>query len=184
MREKTSGGPVDTAQEIVLRTNDEKEFVIPRRAVRHSKVLKEILDDVDDQEETVVPLANVDSLTLEFLAPYLEYYQDKEPDPLEKPLRAPLPDLIPAWEKDYVYKCLFKDGDEKQHEPLFKTLMAANFMGIDPLRDLCCAAIANMLRGKSPEQIMEVFGITEPFTPEEERAVEEEYPWLKEVAEN
>lgn len=46
--------------------------------------------------------------------------------------------------------------NEKDHGLLFATLLAANFLGIEPLRDICCAAIANMLRAKTPDQIMEV----------------------------
>eukprot|EP01012_Entosiphon_sulcatum_P025767 TRINITY_DN31133_c0_g1_i1.p1 TRINITY_DN31133_c0_g1~~TRINITY_DN31133_c0_g1_i1.p1 ORF type:complete len:187 (+),score=48.42 TRINITY_DN31133_c0_g1_i1:37-597(+) len=168
------------AEDVVLTTSDNVKFAISKKSINLSKVLKEIIDDVASGEEANVPLANVDAATLECVAPFLTHYTDAAPEPIEKPLKAPLPELLPEWDKGYVYGQLIKNGDEKQHEMLFKTLMAGNFLGIEPLRDLCCAAIANILRGKTPEQIMEVFGVTEPFTPEEEKAVEEQYPWLKE----
>jgi len=177
---------VNFGEEIVLQSNDSHEYVLPRASITLSKLLNDLLADVadDDSAQTTVPLANVDAATFEYVADYLAYYTEpNKPATLEKPLKAALPELLNDWDKDYVYKKLFKDNNEKEHEALFKTLMAANFLGIEPLRDLCCAAIANMLRGKTPEQIMEVFGVTEPFTPEEERAVEAQYPWLKESGE-
>ena len=92
----------------------------------------------------------------ESVADYLVHYVDpNKPAVLEKPLKAALPELLNDWDKEFVYKKLYKNGNEKEHGLLFATLMAANFLGIEPLRDLCCAAIANMLRGKTPEQIME-----------------------------
>ena len=84
------------------------------------------------------------------------YAEPLKPVVIDKPLKAPLKELLPDWDKDYVYTKLFQNDNEKEHELLFKTLMAANFLGIDPLRDMCCAAIANMLRGKTTEQIMDV----------------------------
>jgi S-phase kinase-associated protein 1 len=173
---------VNFAEELVLQTNDKREYVMPRNAILLSKLLSDLLQDVsDDDQRTVVPLANVDATTFESVAEYLTYYIDPiKPTVIEKPLKAPLKDILTPWDKEYVYNKLFKGDNEKEHELLFKTLMAANFLGIESLRDLCCAAIANMLRGKTPEQIMEVFNVKEPFTVEEERAIEQQYPWLVE----
>jgi S-phase kinase-associated protein 1 len=175
---------VNFAEEIILQTNDKKEYVIPRSAIALSKLLNDLLQDVsDDEQQTLVPLANVDAPTFESVADYLTHYiEPLKPVAIEKPLKGPLKDLLPSWDKEYVYNKLFKGDNEKDHELLFKTLMAANFLGVEPLRDLCCAAIANMLRNKTPEQIMEVFNVKEPFTPEEERAIEQQYPWLTETS--
>eukprot|EP01006_Ploeotia_vitrea_P061143 TRINITY_DN77336_c0_g1_i1.p1 TRINITY_DN77336_c0_g1~~TRINITY_DN77336_c0_g1_i1.p1 ORF type:complete len:186 (-),score=29.48 TRINITY_DN77336_c0_g1_i1:87-644(-) len=185
MRELVSGGDrnINVSSEVILKTSEDKEFVLSRDALKLSKILSDILDDSPTEEETVIPVNNVDAATLQCVAPYLEHYATSTPPTIDKPLRAPLQELLNDWDKDYVYKTLFRDGDEKQHEPLFKTLLAGNFLGVEPLRDLCCATIANMLRGKTPEQIKEVFGVTEDFTPEEIKQVEKEYPFLKEQGE-
>ena len=41
---------------------------------------------------------------------------------------------------------------------------------------LCC-----IVKGKSADEIPSIFGISTPFTPEEEALVDREYPWLKEA---
>jgi len=50
-------------------------------------------------------------------------------------------------------------------------------MDIKPLLDLCCAKVASMIKGKTPEQIRLQLGIVNDFTPEEEAAVREENKW-------
>eukprot|EP00996_Jenningsia_fusiforme_P002548 NODE_3374_length_989_cov_45.597872_g3101_i0.p1 GENE.NODE_3374_length_989_cov_45.597872_g3101_i0~~NODE_3374_length_989_cov_45.597872_g3101_i0.p1 ORF type:complete len:190 (-),score=50.16 NODE_3374_length_989_cov_45.597872_g3101_i0:185-754(-) len=173
---------INPAEEIVVVTQDECQYALPRVAINQSKLLTDLLEEQAGDERAEVPLANVDAVAFELVAEYLTHYAGSvKPATLDKPLKAPLPSLLSEWDHDYVYKKLFKNENEKEHEMLFKALLAANFLAIDSLRDLCCAAIANMLRGKTPEQIMEVFGVTEPFTAEEERLVEEAYPWLREA---
>ncbi|KAJ9436873.1 SCF ubiquitin ligase complex protein SKP1a, partial [Diplonema papillatum] len=91
-----------------------------------------------------------------------------------------LKNLIPPVDWTYITTVLLEDGDEKKHDKVFSTLKAANFMNIEPLRDLCCATIANMLRGKNETEILSLFGILEPFTPDEEEKLFQEYEWLRE----
>lgn len=40
-------------------------------------------------------------------------------------------------------------------------------MNIKPLLDLTCLTVANMIKGKSPEEIRQHFNIVNDFTPEE-----------------
>ena len=68
----------------------------------------------------------------------------------------------------------FVDIDQ---EKLFELILAANFMDIKPLLDLTCAAVASLIKGKTPEEIRKTFNIVNDFTPEEEAAVREENKW-------
>lgn len=44
-------------------------------------------------------------------------------------------------------------------------------------------AVAEMIKGKSPDEIKAIFGIEGEFTEEEKKAVFEEHEWLREDAE-
>jgi len=43
---------------------------------------------------------------------------------------------------------------------LFDIITAANFLDIKGLLDLCCKVIANIIKGKSPEEIKVTFAKT------------------------
>jgi hypothetical protein len=48
---------------------------------------------------------------------------------------------------------------------------AANYLNIKSLLDLTCKTVADMIKGKTPEEIRAHFNIQNDFTPEEEEEV-------------
>eukprot|EP00756_Hemistasia_phaeocysticola_P042948 Hpha_TRINITY_DN16998_c2_g5::TRINITY_DN16998_c2_g5_i1::g.56266::m.56266/K03094/SKP1, CBF3D; S-phase kinase-associated protein 1 len=180
LKEVQDVSSVDWAANIVLDTKDNKKFEVDRDAIKMSRLVHDLLSDAEEGGECTMPLPEVDSDTLNCIWDYMEHYKGQEPEKLEKPLKDELKNLVPDWDWRYVNNTLLENGDERKHEKLFLTLKGANFMNIEPLRDLCCAAIANMLRGKNETEILELFGITEPFTAEEEEKLYQEYEWLRE----
>lgn len=56
---------------------------------------------------------------------------------------------------------------------------AANYMDIKALLDVGCKTVANMIKGKSPEEIRKTFNITNDFTPEEEEQIRRENEWAE-----
>ena len=79
--------------------------------------------------------------------------------------------VVPEWDAAFV---------DLEQEALFELILAANFMDIKPLLDLTCAKVASMIKGKTPEQIRQVFNIVNDFSPEEEAQVREENKWCEE----
>jgi len=54
---------------------------------------------------------------------------------------------------------------------------AANYLDIKGLLDLTCQTVADMIKGKTPEEIRKTFNIKNDFTPEEEEEVRRENQW-------
>ena len=52
------------------------------------------------------------------------------------------------------------------------------------LLDLTCKAVADQIKGKSPEEIRVRFNIKNDFTPEEEQEVKRENMWCEERCDN
>eukprot|EP00992_Anisonema_acinus_P000507 TRINITY_DN10181_c0_g1_i1.p1 TRINITY_DN10181_c0_g1~~TRINITY_DN10181_c0_g1_i1.p1 ORF type:complete len:186 (+),score=46.12 TRINITY_DN10181_c0_g1_i1:80-637(+) len=176
-------GTVDWKTSIVLQSNDTKpiEYVVAREAAKMSGLIKDMLEDQDQGEETVIPIPNVSGRTLKYVLQYIEHHWNQKAEPIEKPLKGKIEDVISEWDKKFLFTDLVKDGDEKQHELLIDCIMAANFLNIKDMLDLTCACVASMIKGKSPEQIRALFNIENDFTPEEEEKIREENRWCEEA---
>lgn len=61
-----------------------------------------------------------------------------------------------------------------------KLPQAANYLDIKALLDIGCKTVANMIKGKSPEDIRKTFNIQNDFTPEEEAQIRAENEWAEE----
>jgi len=174
---------VDFKTHVVLQSNDAKplEFSILREGAAMSGLIKDMLEDQEGDDQTVIPLPNVNGRTLKYVVQYLMHHYNNKAEPIEKPLKGKVDDVISEWDKAYLYTDLVKGGDEKQHELLIEVIMAANFLNIKDLLDLTCACVASMIKGKTPEQIRSLFNIENDFTPEEEEKIREENRWCEEA---
>ena len=56
---------------------------------------------------------------------------------------------------------------------------AANYLDIKALLDVGCKTVANMIKGKSPDEIRKTFNIQNDFTPEEEEQIRRENEWAE-----
>ncbi|KAI6671532.1 hypothetical protein NL676_006417 [Syzygium grande] len=109
------------------------------------------------------PLPNV---TSRILAKVIEYCK-KHVESAKSEDRTTEEDLK-AWDAEFV---------KVDQATLFDLILAANYLNIKGLLDLTCQTVADMIKGKTPEEIRKTFNIKNDFTPEEEEDVRRENQW-------
>lgn len=81
---------------------------------------------------------------------------------------------LAGWNKEFVQEPI---------GTLLQLVMAANMLDLPFMLDVTSKAIAEMIRGKSPDEIKKIFGVEGEFTQEEKEQVLEDNPWLEDPGE-
>uniref|UniRef100_A0A1A9WCG4 Skp1-related protein n=1 Tax=Glossina brevipalpis TaxID=37001 RepID=A0A1A9WCG4_9MUSC len=158
---------------IKLRSSDEEIFDTDVQIAKCSTTIKTMLEDcgMENVDNAIVPLSNVNSATLRKVLHWANYHKD-DPQPTEdhenKEKRT---DDISSWDADFL---------KVDQGTLFELILAANYLDIKGLLDVTCKTVANMIKGKTPEEIRKTFNIKNDFTPAEEEQVRKENEWSEE----
>jgi len=117
--------------------------------------------DVDTDNDAPVPLPNVNAKILSKVIEYCKF-QVKATKENESEAK------IKEFNNDFV---------KVDQATLFEIILAANYLNMKGLLDLTCMTVANMMKGKTPEEIRKTFNIKNDFTAEEEEEVRKENQW-------
>jgi len=157
---------------ITLVSNDGVAIPVAREVAMRSMLITNMMDDLGDTVETTeVPIPNVNESVLKKVIEWCEHHKN---DPTTSPdddsdSRKKTTD-IEEWDQKFM---------QVDQEMLFEIILASNYLDIKPLLDVGCKTVANMIKGKSPEEIRKTFNITNDFTPEEEDQIRRENEWAE-----
>lgn len=148
---------------VTLVSEDGESFCIDAALVAPAAVLQGTVEDNGGDD---IPVEG-DSVIVAMLIDFLNMYAKEACKPIEKPLQSTkLEELVQAQYARLV---------DIELEHLFKLILLANFVECRPLLELSCGKVACMVKGKSIEEVRNLFHIKNDFTPEEEKQVQEEY---------
>ena len=156
---------------IKLVTKEGKEIEITKKDAELSELLKSAIND--NPKESSFPLNELDEKSGEKIKEYLSHFNGVAPPEIEKPITSnEMKNLTDEWSTNFI--------DKMSMEELVNLTVAANYMGINSLLDLCCAKVASLCKDKSEEEIFKTFNINETFTDEEKNKIKEENKWIEE----
>ncbi|XP_022895983.1 SKP1-like protein 1A isoform X1 [Olea europaea var. sylvestris] len=150
-----------TQKMIVLKSSDGETFEVEETVALESQTIKHMIED--GCADTSIPLPNV---TSKILAKVIEYCK-RHVEAAATADRVADEDLK-AFDADFV---------KVDKSTIFDLILAANYLNIKSLLDLTCQTVADMIKGKTPEEIRKTFDIKNDFTPEEEEEVRRENAW-------
>ncbi len=159
-----------TPLQITLVSSDGEEIEVEKSVALLSKTVTNMIEDQEDSDR--LPLANVRGDILKLTMDWCKKHADavkKAGVTEEAKLPAEEKTELEKWDKEFA-----AIGDQTR---LFELILAANYLDIKNLLDLMCLTVANMIKGKGPEEIRATFNIENDFTPEEEAEVRRENQW-------
>lgn len=155
---------------VKLLTADDQELEVSRASANMSVTLKSMIEDLGEDSITqgiIVP--NVTEKVAKLAFAFCDLYRaNPVPQPSTDEKRT---DTLAPWAVQFL---------EVDQSTLFELILAANYLDIKPLLDATCMTVANMIKGKTPEEIRQKFSIKNDFTPEEEVQVRKENEWCEE----
>ena len=153
----------DDDEAVKLQSGDNEVFSVSKEVACQAVTIKEMLEDTES--DTAIPLPNVESPILSKVIEYCTWHVKADSDGTSEDARN-------DWNQKFV------DVDQGT---LFHLILAANYLNIKSLLDLTCKTVADMIKGKTPEEIRAHFNIQNDFTPEEEEEVRRENAWCEDI---
>ncbi|XP_073311059.1 SKP1-like protein 1A [Primulina huaijiensis] len=161
----------DASQKIiVLKSFDGETFEVEELVALESQTIKHMIED--NCADTTIPLPNVTSRILakviEYCKKHVEAASKSDADGGMCSSDKVVDDELKSFDTEFV---------KVDQGTLFDLILAANYLNIKSLLDLTCQTVADMIKGKTPEEIRKTFNIKNDFTPEEEEEVRRENAW-------
>nr|GMD93051.1 SKP1-like protein 1A [Ipomoea batatas] len=142
-----------------LRANDGEEFEVAESVAMLSQTVKFVVEDAGGLgEDIVIPLLKVDGKTLAKILEYCKVHAEDGKSNAEKK----------EFDKKFV---------EVGQAEVYDLLTAANYLEIRELLDIMIQRVADMIKGKNPEEIRKIFNIKNDFTPQEEEEIKRANAW-------
>jgi len=155
---------MDRESKVSLKSSDDELFDVTEAVAFESQTIKNMIEDTGTAN--AIPLPNVSSKILSKVIEYCKFHVEAQKPADEK--SATSEDEIKTWDQEFV---------KVDQATLFDLILAANYLNIKNLLDLTCQTVADMIKGKTPEEIRKTFNIKNDFTPEEEEEVRRENQW-------
>jgi S-phase kinase-associated protein 1 len=179
-------------KKVKLQPSDDPTTIveISIEAVNLSHTIKNMIDDLGSEGLNVaIPLHNVTLKILTKVVEFCNHYIEKSSSIHSNDIKST---ILLDDNKEKINSSKNNDDNTFELSPwevnycevdqatLFELILAANYLDIKPLLNITCQSVANMIKGKTPEEIRKTFNIKNDFTPEEEEKVRKENEWCEE----
>lgn len=161
---------------ITLQSSDGKLFKVNLQTAKMSATISNLLEDLELASTGAsfaepIPLPNVNGKILEKVVEFCNH--------CVKTGGEASGEAFTTWFTEYITPFCQND-----HDTLFEIILAANYLDVAKLLDLSCKAVAEMIKGKTPEEIRVIFNIKNDFSPEEEEEIKRENSWIEDLDKN
>ncbi|XP_077233673.1 SKP1-like protein 1A [Tasmannia lanceolata] len=152
------------SKKVTLKSSDGEVFDVDVEVAKQCETIKYLFED--DWADNVIPLPNVTGNILSLVVAYINKHATDSEDKSVT---------------DYELKDYDDDFIKVDQATLYDLILAANYLNIKSLLYLTCQTVADMIKGKTPDEIRKTFNIKNDFTQEEEEEFRRENQWACEL---
>ncbi|CAJ0934614.1 unnamed protein product, partial [Mesorhabditis belari] len=158
-----------------VKSKEDREYTLSKKAAQLSGTIHHYSENYGlDNDEAIMkmepmPLPEVSSESLHHIIRWCEQHRNCPIWEEEKWWQNERDAELTKWEDEFMA--------EMTSETLYNLFLAANFLDIKCLLDKCAQSVADMIKGKSVDEIREIWMLENDFTPEEEEKIKNENPW-------
>ncbi|MQM04121.1 hypothetical protein Taro_036911 [Colocasia esculenta] len=153
-------------KKLTLKSSDGEVFEVEEAVAMESQTIRNLIED--ECTADAIPLPNVAGRILAKVIEFCKKHVESAAKKGDESADRVVDDELKTWDADFV---------KVDQATLFDLILAANYLNIKSLLDLTCQTVADMIKGKTPEEIRKTFNIKNDFTPEEEEEVRRENQW-------
>ncbi|KAI4970387.1 hypothetical protein ZWY2020_001301 [Hordeum vulgare] len=169
---------VEGEKKITLKSSDGEEFDVDKTVAMESQTLRHMIED--ECTDNAIPLPNVTSKILSKVIEYCNQHVQARPKPTDSAVADAATNSSTCGPcANYTVDMKSWDAEliKVDQATLYDLILAANYLDIKGLLDLTCQTVADMIKGKTPEEIRKTFNIENDYTPEEEAEIHKENQW-------
>ena len=149
---------------LTLNSSDNIKVTIDSKSAERSVLLKGLLQDYSVENE--IPMPDINGEILKKCVEYMIHYKETDPKEIPRPLPSSnLLDVTEEWDVNFI-----SGGDL---DSVFDVINAANYLDLKALLDLSCAKIASIMKGKTADEIRNIFNLENDLTEDEIKEFEE-----------
>jgi len=149
---------VEYTDNVVLVSSDGVKYTVTEEVANKFLTVKNALESSSRGE---IPLLELNSEILAKIIKFTKYH-------IENPLKDD--DNMTQWDVEFF----------KNESSLFDIIEAANYLEYKDLLNEACRGVANLIKGKSVDEIREYFGVKNDYSPEEIEQIQKENEWIEE----
>lgn len=157
--------------QIKLETYEKEVFDIDLDIAKKFGKLVPVLGELVNDDKPLT-IKTINSGTLKKIITWCTYHKDDPIAPEDDDNRhKQSTEEVSSWDDKFL--------QEEGQSALFDLISAAHTLEIEGLLDVACKVVANMIKGKSTEDIRKTFNIKNDFTQQEEEQVKKENMWCE-----
>ncbi|XP_027364812.1 SKP1-like protein 1 [Abrus precatorius] len=154
-------------KKINVKCSEGEVLEVEEALVNASPTMKRLIEEKYSKSENNI-IITLPEISIQILSKIIDF-MNKHADDVDDPSKASKSDKesLNNWDTEFI---------KVDVDTLYDLILGAHYLKIQKLLDLGCKTVADKMKGKTPEEIRQIFDIKNDFSDEEEKEIRNTSP--------